>query len=323
VLLAGGAVFASLTFLDFFVPAWLVAAWKSRSSRPRTADPRPARPRALSGILVAGAGVLAYAALAAWRLRARGQLYYGGTRGFWFDTVDSLIRCALYLRPYPSFVVTALWLLVPLAVAGAVWLAAKDALSRRAREEQTRGTLEVSLFILFAGCLLGVAAHAFLGTPFRINRTAAWIVPVFAVTVATLLDRGLSVGAGFLRALAASGCVVVAAAGAAHFAACANTRYAILQLHDADTKAVIRDLERLRDERRLEGNLLAYASWELRPSLDYYRLRRNLGWLGVTEDAPRADLAFLSPREASLSSGMRIERTYPLTGNALLLREGR
>jgi hypothetical protein len=310
-LLAACAVLASLTFLDFFLPVWIAALWSGRASR-AAGERRSGADSRILGIVSVGAAVAAYAGLAIWRLRARAQLYYGGGRGFWADTVDSLIRCTLYLRPYASGARTVLWILVLLALGAAAWLAARD---RRER------SLRLILGILAGGCLLGVVAHVLLGAPFRINRTAAWIVPVFLVVVGLLLDRGLDSPSRGIRGATAAGCVLAAACGAGHFAASANTRYAILQLHDADTRELVLDLERLHSERRLEHGTRVFASWELRPSLDYYRTRRGLVWLAPADDAAHAGVAFVAPREAGTVTGMRVAKTYPMTGNVLFVRE--
>ena len=313
VTLAGLAVVANLTFLDFFLPILFVALV---TSLPGMTSGESNRRRIRITILLAiGAPVAAWSALAIWRLRGRGQLYYGGKNGFWTDTVDSLIRCTLYLREYGPVAGAVLRAAVIAAIALAVWAVWRNATGRP--DEPRFGALATVLTILVLGCLLGVGAHALFGTPFRLNRTAVWILPVFVVLAGLLLDDALSSESRIVRPSAAIFCGVIAVAAVAHFAVSANVRYAILQFHDADTKEAIEDLERVERSGRPAAHVSLFASWELRPSIDYYRVTRGLGWLTTVESPSGVDAAFVSPKDAASLTGMRIEKKYPLTGNLL------
>ncbi len=102
----------------------------------------------------------------------------------------------------------------------------------------------------------------------------------------------------------------------------ANTRYAILQYHDADTKEMLRDLQDVRSRSAATGRgLTLLASWELAPSLEYYRVTRPLKWLEPVTSAPGpADAAFLSPKDAGLLGSRVIWKRYPITENILAVK---
>jgi len=313
VALAGLAVVASLTFLDFFLAVFLVALVTALSGR--ESNGVAARRARVTALVAIGSPVAAWSALAIWRLRARGQLYYGGTNGFWADTVDSLVRCTLYLRDYGPAVGVVLRAAVIAAIGLAVWAAWRNAIRRP--DGSRFEPLAMVLTILLLGCVLGVAAHVLFATPFRLNRTAVWILPVFFVLAGLVLDDALSSEPGIVQPAAAIFCAVIAVAAVFHFAVSANVRYAILQFHDADTKEAIGDFERAERSRRPAAKVSLFASWELRPSIDYYRVTRGLGWLTTPESPSGADAAFVSPKDAASLTGMRVEKKYPLTGNLL------
>ncbi len=262
-----------------------------------------------------------YAVPAIRRLRARNEPYYGGQTGFWSDTVDSLIRCWLYLQPYGAALKPVLWALVLLVLTLGVLVAVRPHRSRT--PPPSLALIRALIAILVIGGAGSVLQHAWFHTPFLANRTGSWMLPVLLLVAVTEVEMGLSSGA---RALRAASTVVgwsVAAGCALHALLCANTRYAILQYHDADTKQMLSDLGELPRSGTGLG-LSLRSSWELTPSIEYYRVTRRLKWLDPVADVPGpSDAAFVSPKDLGSRGALLVWKRYPITGNTLLLAPGR
>jgi hypothetical protein len=263
-----------------------------------------------------------YAVPAIRRLRIRNELYYGGQSGFWSDTVDSLIRCWLYVQPYGAALRPILWALVVLVLTVGVLIAVLPQRVETRAPPPTLGLLRALIAILVLGGVASILQHAWFRTPFLINRTASWMLPVVLLVAAIEVEMGLSSGARFLRAASTTGGWILAAACALHALLCANTRYAILQYHDADTKEMLRDLGALQVSSPGARRLHLRSSWELTPAIEFYRVTRALKWLDPVADGPGpSDAAFLSPKDLGSSGSLTVWKRYPTTGNTLLVAQ--
>jgi hypothetical protein len=245
-------------------------------------------------------------------LRTLSELYYGGRNGFWSDTVDSLIRCWLYLQPYASGTRPVLWFLVGASLVAGIALALRGDGEPR---EWRRALLRVLVFCLVAGGGGTVVQHHLFGTPYLLNRTAVWMLPCFLMMVVLEVDIVLAGTAGVARRISAAIAWSLVLGSGAHFALSANGRYAILQYHDADTKEMLRDLSQVRDQ----GSPVELgASWELIPAIEYYRVTKPLSWLGkVTAVTDAAGAAYVSPKDLPLTDRLTERKRYPRTGNTL------
>lgn len=310
------AVLANLTFLNFFVPWIIVVAWiRVHLGRRTTRRGHEIlldlwSPAAICGLLAL------YAVPAVWRLRAVGELYYGGRTGFWSDTVDSLIRCWLYIQPYASGARPLLWVLVGMSLVLGISLA----LRRGDQPWDFRSVmLRALLFCLIAGGGGSIVQHHLLGTPYLLNRTAIWMVPCFLLVIVLEADIVLTGGAGVARRIVTAITWSLTVGSVAHFALSANSQYAILQYHDADTKEMLRDLSRVHERSATRGKPVDLeASWELVPAIEYYRVTKRLSWLrDVTTVAGRADAAYVSAKDLSQVVRLTERKRYSRTGNTL------
>ncbi len=319
--LAGVSVVANLAFLNVFL-AFSVVAVAARWRLTRGGGVGAWRSVVGSAAAVSAAVGL-YAAPAIWRMQKIHGLYYGGSAGFWKDTVDSLIRCWLYVQPYAAAAKPAAWALVAvvLVLGPLILLRASRGSRPWTAPESLLGAL---LAMLVLGALANVFEHAFFGTPFPINRTAAWMLPIFSLAAAVEVEIAATGPSRAWRGASQIGAWVVVAACGLHAVLSANTRYAILQYHDADTKAMLRDLTELRKSAGEPPRLALRASWELAPSIEYYRVTRPLTWLEpVTEVPGPADAAFVSAKDLGVRGEMVAWKSYPITGNTLLVTRGR
>jgi hypothetical protein len=227
------------------------------------------------------------------------------------------------VQPYGVALKPVLLVLVVLVLTVGVLIAVLPH-RRPTRPPPALGLMRALIAILVLGGVGSILQHAWFHTPFLINRTASWMLPVLLLVAAIEFEMGQSSGARFLRATSATGVWIVAAACALHASLCANTRFAILQYHDADTKEMLGDLSALRRSGAGTGQALSLrSSWELTPAIEYYRVTRPLKWLGpVTDVAGPSDAAFVSPKDLGSRGALVVWKRYPATGNTLLLAPG-
>ena len=259
-----------------------------------------------------------YAVPAIQRLRSRNALTYGGRSGLWNDTVESLIGCWLYARPYGASLAPVLRVVTLLVLAAAVLVAV---LPGRAPESRSAiVSVRALTAILLGGAAATVLQHSLFGTPFLLNRTASWMLLLLLLLLVFEVEVGLASGTRFGRAASRTCGWTAAALSVLHAGLCANTRFAILQYPDADTKAMLRDLEALEASGAGERRLRLGRSWELAPAIEFYRVTRGLGWLDPIVDGPGSwDAAFLSPKDLGSRGRLIVWRRYPTTGNTLLV----
>lgn len=258
-----------------------------------------------------------YAVPAIRRLRARNALTYGGRSGLWSDTVDSLLQCWLYARPYGAALQPIIRAVALLALAVAVSVAVP---SHNLATPQAIPSLRAVTAILLLGALGTVLQHSLFGAPFLVNRTASWMLLLLLLLLVLEVEVGLSSRSRFWRAASKTCSWTALAVSVVHAALAANTNFAILQYPDADTKAMLRDLESLEASRAGERHLHLRSSWELTPAIEFYRVTRAIKWLDPVADGPGpSDAAFLSPKDLGSRGRLMVWRRYPTTGNTLLV----
>jgi len=261
--------------------------------------------------------VALYAAPAIRRLRARNALTYGGRSGFWSDTVDSLLECWLYAQSYSAVFQPIIRGVALLALAIAVFVAVP---SRDLATPQPIYSVRALTAILLLGALGTVLQHSLFDAPFLVNRTASWMLLLLLLLLVLEVEVGLSSGSRLWRAASKTCGWTAVAASVLHAALAANTSFAILQYPDADTKAMLRDLEALEAPHAGERRLHLRSSWELTPAIEFYRVTRAVKWLDPVAEGPGpSDAAFLSPKDLGSSGRLMVWRRYPITGNTLLV----
>jgi hypothetical protein len=273
---AAAATLANLAWLNFALALALVlfaAQWMRARREPGTGS--FARSWLLPQLPTA---VLSAAILAPVisRLRARQAFYLGGDSGFWQDTVGSLIESSLYAQPYAET------LLAPVAFAvGALAIIAAGITLAGARHASPGSSREGALVL--TGILLACIAsselqHLLFGTKFLIDRTALFVLPVFALLVSFACDALHAPAA--LRRVGAGTTAVLAATALAHTLLALNTTKTLEWAYDADVKRMLRDLDRIVHESGAPARVQRLgAEWLHQPAIDFYRERDGLDWL--------------------------------------------
>lgn len=244
---------------------------------------------------------------------------WGGTRGFWADSVRSLAEATLYGRA-GSAVVTAVTIgAAVLLVAGAV--AGGWCLWRR-RIVQPVALVSAFVGLVWAGMAL---AHVAAGVRWPVDRSAIVLIPGLLLVLVTGWDlasrsaspagRGLALGTGCLTVAA----VVVELASA-------NLTRTYLWPHDAATRRVMQSVGVLAGQAPKES-VRMLVSWPLEPAVNFYRVTRRIDGLAPVSRAhpqPGADLYYLleEDRQAVRELGLRVCRESRDAGTLLAAPAG-
>lgn len=186
-LLAGLAVMANFTVLNFYLPLVLLLYLSIRQQE----TPAPALQKS-TGILATGVLILAaFCALPVYRMQAGDELMPWGSSGFFPETLAPLVRSSIMDHPYldgPTVPVLAKLIVIFSLI---TWVVAIWRWGNR--QWQVRADLLVFACFLLAGTItVNLLQNFFLNVPFLNARTALFLYPLFAlqlIAVSELLWR--------------------------------------------------------------------------------------------------------------------------------------
>jgi hypothetical protein len=254
------------------------------------------------------------------KLFKAGVLGYGGDTGFWTDTVSSLVNGALYGQPYASFLEWPVKVGVVLALVFSVILTIilfvrKRYLLRRYSQLWISLSLILMLFISIE------LQHMLMGSPFVIQRTALFFVPLFSLMCIYLLATLMQYRQQYRIIVFLAAFVAVA-----HFCFAANIHYVYIWKFDADTKQAMHDLENFREKSKSQ-HIVLQPYWKQVSSADFYRFTKNYTWLkpikslGTASEVDFTEDYYYWPKDSLyLFHGhpLQLLKSYPLSGMLLL-----
>ncbi len=216
--------------------------------------------------------LLCWAIPLSFTLRKANALYYGGTEGFWSDTVRSTIKAFLY-EPENNYLAPVLGIsVVVVTVFSFAWLF-YDLFYRR-KIHFFSGAV---LFLLLACALLSQLQHFFLGTFFLTERTALFFIPLVILLLLFLLQRITQLHYRFFWFAP-----IFFFLFAVHFFMNINFYFVQQWRENADVKSVIGFLEKKKREIPFERkNIYMGIEFIYEPCLNYYRAANHLEWLNI------------------------------------------
>jgi hypothetical protein len=301
-LAASFAVFANFTLLNYYVmQAVIIAAALLLYGHSREEGLRLDRRRqaALFTALLATTMLLAlviYTPLAV--LRAGEAFYFGGGSGFWRETVGSLTRDVLYRGGAVSDMAT--WVVTVLVVGSLVAAALQAWRDRTKLPQLTPTTLYLLLLVGIAG--VTIVQHHLFGTPYLVNRTALFLVPLYTLLLLAMFARNVT-GRGYAVLPAA------ALMAALHLGLAYDPQRHVEWAYDRDTPEMLATLARSVVGHAAHANpawvatgpfVDLAASWRYEPAINYYIDRKALHWLkpATREDIERhADYYYVMVRD--------------------------
>ncbi|HEY5535215.1 MAG TPA: glycosyltransferase family 39 protein [Ignavibacteria bacterium] len=208
------------------------------------------------------------------------ELYDGGTTGFWFDTIGSLISASLYGRSYNYNVFNFIRYVIAVCSLGMIgfFLYQLLILKRKVFTEK----FSIITILLFISCTVPVVQHLFLKSYFPINRMALFFVPLFITSF--ILTVSFSAKNRIMKLLVLPILLIFAGASVCHTSHSLNTSHTLYWKYDADTKKMLSDLE-LTVGKENKSPVKLGVMWLYEPTINFYRNTRKYDWLEmVTEE---------------------------------------
>jgi len=250
-------------------------------------------------------------------LAKNGQFYAGGEKGFFRDTIYSLVDFELYQK---SPATQWIWPLIVL-ICGLLLGLGATALWQSAQRRQL-GFSALLLLVLMLITAALIAEHVLLNSRYPTDRGALYYVPITALLIVFACDEILGKSellCIFIRVMTG----VLCAAVVFHFTETANLAHTYVWWYDADTKKAVAEMDGLFNH----GNNVKVGSyWALEPSMNYYRLSRHYEWLlpitryHLSSSDNDAIYCFANDIRA-LPSGFSLVKTFPDSGGLLLVNE--
>ena len=273
-LIAGaGATLANFSAFYVYVALCVVSAWLMVTDETHV---RPRRGGWIPVVSILGSAGLWFLAIVfrASQMQQDHMFYEGGSRGFFSDTVVTLVQGSFFAPSPDEGAVRGVALAAVIGVGLFAALAAWSAWRMR-----RIATVPVLLgAMLLVAILLPVAQHALTGFLLPIGRQAIYYVPLTWLMVIFAADAGMA-SLGRSRSANATPLWIVAIAVTWLFAAAFSPLRCYSCYTDRHIKEVLATLDADR-QKAFPGEQIALRNtWELEPLINFYRVTRGLVWL--------------------------------------------
>ncbi len=209
------------------------------------------------------------------------ELYYGGDKGFWTDTVTSLIDSTLYAKAIDglNIILIIKFLIISILTLSVAHLA--QLLIMKKPFSSTDKFLMGILTILFLCASLIFLQWKILGTKFVMGRTALYFVFLFMMVVVILIGVAQSIPQKALRLSAQTFFYALTTIYFVHFLGCANIKYFYEWQFDASTKDAVKFImqDAPKTKNLNENSVSLGINWLFEPSINFYREKYHLTWL--------------------------------------------
>ena len=300
---------------------FLIAVWNQRRSfkptvtvskkgtKKETPNPFPTLGQALVRFILPFIGITALVILSPLS-NSSGQQFYVGAASLRAGA-ESIVRNSL--QPAPGWLITSLALAVLPALIVAAALVAWRAASRWLASSLLDRTILLTGGAMLIAFLAVLASHLLFDVPYPEGRTAIYWIPMLTLT-------GLAL-AYFWDRVTVYLAVPLVACIALYLAQFRLTYYADWP-YDRDDRAIanlIRDRKPAADRKAVvEG------SWQLEPSVNFYRVSDHLDWLQEEERAtpkPGADFYLLLAQDSHFVNDLRLKVVFQGKQSGTILAE--
>jgi hypothetical protein len=249
---------------------------------------------------------------------------FGGSVGFWHDTVGSLIQVSLYGKNYYGINMILLFkiLIAALLVFSSIFLIYKLI-------KQEFGLTDKYLFwmiiLMFLYALSTIFQHIVFNTVYIFRRTAIFFIPMFLIfalisreSFKSIQNRFIGMSINFLYYIFSFIFIV-------HFISCFNFTHFVSWKYDASTKDMMRIVMKTNKGKKLEKDSVKMGiTWGFEPSINYYRGKNKLTWLKpVNRNSPdgKYDYYYLheADREILKKHKLRVIKKFDLSGSYLAI----
>lgn len=249
-------------------------------------------------------------------LRKAGALFFGGEQGFWEDTVGTIVPRLWYGLDFTYLLqrlTKGLFLLIPLVAS--IYIVFKHLKKKTTNRNLFLGSLLLLFFLII---LSTVVQHSLLGTFYLIERAVLFLF-VLLMLIFVFFMNELVVE----RKIFQSTIHVFAGIVFIHYLFSINLKYVYEWKDDCETKEMLTDLEKIKQQPAEKFNLSIGVPLALESSINYYRIVNNLSWLNQAMRSKKInylnDYFFITPSdfEKANKDSLEIIKTYPITKNRL------
>ena len=247
--------------------------------------------------------------------------FFGGTKGFWQDTVVSVFDRSLYENNYPVILKLLLSIGSLIIICTALFFVIKNMRTKNSWNKNI--FLPAVTFLLIICSVASIVQHYLFGILFLTERTALYLLILFSYLFVFLIHE-ISEKWNNIKYIS----VIISLLLVFHFANSMNMKYVLEWKWDADVREMIHDLDSLKAETPKEKfSMDVGMNLEFELPFNFYKFKNNLTWLSPAVRSmkfhPLSDfyLYFESDLEKINLDSFVVLKSYPLFNNKLLKRK--
>ncbi|MDD4308451.1 MAG: hypothetical protein PHU53_06560 [Thermoplasmata archaeon] len=288
------AVLSNLSFLNVFIAIIAVMLFFDIKGMARIFFP----------VVIAAAFLMTIYSPGALKAVLQGVAGYGGTAGFWVDTVDSILRHYFYGTGYAG--IDMIWMadsVIFISYAAAVIVLLFSFVIIKIAGPLDKYLLALSSALFFIAVCIK-AQFLLFKVKYPTDRMAIYLVPLYIIFFLILWEGAHETVNGFFRMLFKSAFCIIIAAALIHNILCLNVSYFYQWAYDASTKEALRDIRELKSHiSETSGICRIGISRLFEPSMAYYIMRGNITWAAPERLNGRKtgfDCYYLMPADSDL-----------------------
>jgi hypothetical protein len=219
------------------------------------------------------------------RLKNAGALYYGGNKGFWADTIISITDRCFYEKDYGYWIQRLAKGLLIILFAGASLFTLFSYIKKRTTEQHLFLAVLITLIAFIA--LSTIVQHQVFETPYLMERTALFFVPLFNLMVVFFIKLYCTQNEKIKYVL-----YWAAIFSVFHFAVSCNFNYVLEWKSDAVVKQMVKDIDATKLISKEKNNVSVYCPLAYSQAINFYRTIGNR--TGINSVQPSADVNLLN-----------------------------
>ena len=275
------SVFSNFAFLNFYLPLLLASAVLLFYNE--TTQRLNFRWNWTMTILSAANGLfLIKIALILFQLRAQSELYFGGKTGFLADTVTSLIKASFYSMSYSGIVKKNISFLLLATFGMLIFLSFYLIVFKKEVP-----FFVLALTILIAAAILPILQNFLLGVLYPVTRAALYYLPLYVVTMISAFDLLIQrTDSLWKKNVVLTIFTVIAMIVGWHFYNTFELNTSFFWSYDKHNKEIISIIEQNRMIYFPNEIINLGVTWQMEPSLNFYRFTRGDTWLAPITRKP-------------------------------------
>lgn len=209
------------------------------------------------------------------------QLFYGGERGFWIDTVGSLIKTSLYGCRYGMLTENIIKVFILMSLFGNVFLFGFFLIRKEREFLQVNQFLFLIFLLLIFTVLINMAQFYLVGTKLLIRRYGLLFFPLFMLDFCFLMVALIRIVS--LKYMVSAIIYLLASFVTFHtFSAFSQVNFLDWE-YETDTREMVNVLRKEIPKHSGDDSVVLGITWVYSPTINFYKDIYNLKWLKATD----------------------------------------